>query len=945
MPTYVLPQTLVFQDFQIAPAVAANPLRAHISGGHAFLIRYSAADERDKGRLGYYDPDADTDYAWPNRPAGGIVDTGFVKVWMKDGLLQYFQDVIGSGSVITKAAGANNKIHSATVNFATNGSYARHSSLYDRDVKPGDIVKLRVQPTAEDPLTMWTYVKSLKGDNVSAEILAATKDTGNVATQSDSNTITKTAGAINCVSLAATTTGYNGLGVGVITETYTIKVTTGSIGGDYTTARLRVLSASGKDDVGAVTPAAAGSPFDLGTLGATATFSHADAGGCSTSADNDSVSAIDLIPGQEWTVLIHQAFTAPTPTASGDYDNDNDTTYIIEVTKGGLWAANPQIMVTTTNGVDLSGPTTVTNSATAVPAGSKGVLIAFSSTGLRKGDRYYIECTGIKEGPMRNIILGHNIPSTVADDTEVDLTLFIRNPLMQISQNREGFAPLHNWDTSETQITLNEGLIAYDESWTDEGVPLPLDVISVADQGYGVVYVEYRAWLSSLAHEVGTIYDVGDIDTLIPGVLDPANPLKWGVFKALSNANGTEVKFTAVVNPDVPSDWTDVLEILLGREDIYGLVPLTRNSIVTDAYQAHVGSMSSPEQGLWRVLWVNLEGRPVIPVVSNGSTIAGYISATTTDGELALATFSDDPDTTGNQYTIVQIPAGNAGFLQNGVRPGDIVRALFVGDGFGNFTWSEYIVDEVTSEDELRLLTGPAAPQTVPAKIEVWRNLTPTEEATQIGIEAGAWGDRRVRAIWPDQIESGGTIQEGFHLCAALAGLSSGILPHQGMTRLEIAGFTSALRTTSKFNRPQLDIMALAGTWIVTQDLSVTSGQLGKIFTRHAVTTGAYADINAREEMIIRNVDSISYRFKDNFEPFIGITNVTPSMESKLRFETLSLIEVLKSEAATIDLGGQLISAVIVRLSPHLTIADRFVLVLSIEVPVALNNFEIHLVL
>ena len=51
MATYVLPQVLVFQDFTTQPAVAANPLSAHIAGGHAYLVRESDEDEREFGNL------------------------------------------------------------------------------------------------------------------------------------------------------------------------------------------------------------------------------------------------------------------------------------------------------------------------------------------------------------------------------------------------------------------------------------------------------------------------------------------------------------------------------------------------------------------------------------------------------------------------------------------------------------------------------------------------------------------------------------------------------------------------------------------------------------------------------------------------------------------------------------------------------------------------------
>ena len=57
------------------------------------------------------------------------------------------------------------------------------------------------------------------------------------------------------------------------------------------------------------------------------------------------------------------------------------------------------------------------------------------------------------------------------------------------------------------------------------------------------------------------------------------------------------------------------------------------------------------------------------------------------------------------------------------------------------------------------------------------------------------------------------------------------------------------------------------------------------------------------------------------------------------------LIEALKRERATVQLGGQLIEGTIVRLAPHLTIRDRIVAVIDILVPYALNNLEIHLVI
>ena len=61
MATYVLPQVQVFQDFTVQPTVAANPLSAHISGGHAYLVRFDDANEKGFGNLGLYDNVSDKD--------------------------------------------------------------------------------------------------------------------------------------------------------------------------------------------------------------------------------------------------------------------------------------------------------------------------------------------------------------------------------------------------------------------------------------------------------------------------------------------------------------------------------------------------------------------------------------------------------------------------------------------------------------------------------------------------------------------------------------------------------------------------------------------------------------------------------------------------------------------------------------------------------------------
>jgi hypothetical protein len=191
--------------------------------------------------------------------------------------------------------------------------------------------------------------------------------------------------------------------------------------------------------------------------------------------------------------------------------------------------------------------------------------------------------------------------------------------------------------------------------------------------------------------------------------------------------------------------------------------------------------------------------------------------------------------------------------------------------------------------------------------------------------------------VWPDQVGSAGTLQPGFFLAAALAGLASGVVPHQGLTQVEVAGFDDYSRSYKLFNETQLNEMAEAGTWIVTQ------ARDGTPFTRHAVTTDNL-DLNRREEMIRRNVDSMSYLFLRRLRPYIGRTNATPGMVDYLANRVNEIISFLKSNGYTQELGSQLIDGRIRVLRVHPLLKDRIEIVLDLTVPAPLNNIELHLV-
>jgi hypothetical protein len=929
---YVKPSVEVFQDFSSVPQPLTEPLAAHLSGGHAQLIRYLEADEKAAGHLGQYAHAVDTAFDWPQRPAGGVVDQSYTKLFIDDALLAYWDSTDPTlGDTVTTVTGRTNRIRASATSFADNGAdYLHDAAFLDRGVKVGDVVRLRAT-VASVLHELCSYVAGFAAETIAAIVGSVSAASSNAGAASAYQHVNQLTGAVNCVSAAvAATSTYAGLADGHPTETYTIRVLQGSAGSDATTAVLRVTSASGTDDVPELSPAAFGAATAIGTRGAKLRF-HLIADSLS-SVDETAVAAgvapHDFVAGQEFQFVVRQNYTLPTVTAGSTYTGDADDTYLVEIYRG-KGDSNPQFTARTVRGQDVSTPTTISSTGAHYPVGTKGLTVNFSSLNLSRGDKWYIPVTAAKEGARRTLILGHNLPQAVLDNgaTAVSVELYIRKNV-EISANRTGFAPLTNFEQSTTELTVKSGIVAYDESYTDGGELVALPVHGRC--GYSQLYVQARYWLTDLAAEVTAVGSLGELDDIVSGALHPDNPLKYAASKALANANGVSVQLTAVCDPSDLEEWAAVLDLLDGRDGVYGLVPLTKDPAVWSLYQAHVETQSAPLVGHWRTLWLNGESIPTKQLVS---------AASSSDGAIVLAVVEDDPLTAGSQYTQVRVPTGNGRFVTNGVRAGDVVRYLYTTDGFGGATYTELVVDTVVNEDTLRLRVGLATPVAVAERLEIWRTLTAGEQAIELAA-AGGFSDRRVRFVWPDTVQADGTTVAGYHLCAALAALAGGVVPQQGLTHLEINGFTSTPRTNNTFSRAQLDVLAEGGVWIVTQD-----PVSGKIYTRHAVTTGDTADAVQREELITRNLDSMSFQFLRTLSPYIGVSNVTDSLLELLKAELNGKLRSLSSANYVASLGPQLISGTLVELRPDAVLRDRVIVAMDLTLPFPLNNVACHLVL
>ncbi len=348
---------------------------------------------------------------------------------------------------------------------------------------------------------------------------------------------------------------------------------------------------------------------------------------------------------------------------------------------------------------------------------------------------------------------------------------------------------------------------------------------------------------------------------------------------------------------------------------------MSSDRLVHDLIAAHCEAESGPENDRWRVCFVPLLAEP------NVARVKG------TTNTPKLASISADTSISGNP--IIVVTSTGATFITDGVEAGDEFRTAYTLNTAGESVYTPYVVDRIDAEDVLHLLAGPSVATITAQRFEIWHNNSKAEESAAVAAQAAAFGSKRVRAVWPATINEAGTVMEGYFLCAGLAGLASGVAPHQGLTRYPIQGFDAAPLTTPYFSPTNLDAMASSGVWIVEKNAA------GVIQTRHALTTDM-TDVDSREEMRTRNLDSMSFVFFARLEPFIGVTNVTPDALSYMKIEILSAIEVLKARNWTMVLGPQLIEGTIDSIAVG-DAADHVEVHLSLVGPFPDNNIDLHL--
>lgn len=925
------PSLTIRQKFAQQATATTQPLSAFIVGPNAFCRRYDQASEKANSLLGTYDPTGTLIsgsmqhlYTWPGRPVGSTVDLDFTRLFCDNAFLRYFQD---TSHAAVRPTAYRNRVKLSSKIWSSGNGYT--TNVGDRGVKVGDPVKISGLDAASAAFSLSTTVIGFVGEPIAATVSAVTQPSSNAPAGNASATITEGVdNTSNIASSFAMASNYSGNAGGIISETYTVEVITG---GTAANARLRVTSASGTDNQSSVTPATLGTATNIGTRGVKVTF--------------DEGSSTSFAVGDKWVLAVRMATAAITMTMGGTYVGDKDRTYIVEVVTGEMIADAhyPRVRVTSQDGSDTCPPIVIAPAGGFTPqanggstsdpfnVGSYGLTATFTtSNGLILGDKFIVTATAAKQGAKRTLVLAHDLPANIPDDTTaaLEIELYLKDsieiPRQAISSG------VFNWTAEATQIRVLAGITVYHDDWTVNGVLAALPIVSPT--GFGQIsqlYAQYRAWYAASSGLL-SIGPADDLDTILAGPTDPDNPLKYAVSLARGTAQGETLYFFSVGDPESDVGWKAAINAASRQKAPYGHVPLTLNQNILNLFHAHVQAYGAGEKkNFYRVLWVGSSFFQGGPVVS---------SANTSNHQVALATAEDGPDT-GTQYTLIRLSGTNADFLSMGVRPGDEIRYLFETDGWGNETYISRTVDQVLSATTLLVDVSVGGIEAVPKKIEVHRTYSASDLVTKYSDAAGVYSSDLVRYVVAPMVQIGSYLVESYYAAALLAGMRSANVPQQSLSTKAVAGVSSVLGL-DLLSDSDMDLMAGAGCAIVHyQD------ETNDVRIRHMVTSTSDSEIlPKREESMVSCRHVALFELVSTLRPYVANINLSSNLtnvQGQIFADITSVKKRLQVMYETEVLGGVIVDITDVQISVPPGLGDTLAISLTLDIAEPGNNITV----
>jgi hypothetical protein len=729
-------------------------------------------------------------------------------------------------------------------------------------------------------------------------------------------------GSTTGVTVQNTSTGYEGYNSrNILEDTYTVEVTTG---GNLAAARFAVSSQA------LAFPDRQVVALDAGDVLTVDNFNGND-------VKLDFTGTTNFTVGTKWTLGVRAAVTQVNPQANAadparGYTGPSDMVYKVFVERGGAFFDPTANNFATCARLVISASDVDTSSAvlpqlnTAFNVGSFGVVAKFTAAsnngGLITGDVYYIPVTSERLGRVRIVEFSEDMPDAMVNiATSWAAKLFLVQKSIQVPAVRDMVEGTTNWSIEENYITINSGITSYDNRLTAAGAPARLTVAKAS------LFVEHRDLLQDNINAIDSVRSLADVTTKL-GTVHPDNPLAQGVYDAVLNSNNMMVYFIGVESNDL-NGYTKAIKISEKSDKVYSFAPLTFDRVIQDAVVAHVNAYSTAEVGRWRIAWLSVKDAPTKVMYDLKE-----------DGTSYQATITDDPGVSGTQYKLVTMPG--AKFIEDGIRPNDRIRMNFRLNPDGKVIYDEYVVDTVRTQTSLTITRPLPSPISGLTKAQVVRVYTRSERANNVALIGGEYNNRRVRVVFPDTFKYGNVTKEGYFAAAGLAGLRSGVVPHQGLTNTEYLGADDLSKVVIEYTQDELNVMAEQGIWLITQEVVGATP-----YVRHQLTTDERS-LNTSEDSITTNVDSISYALKATLEPFIGRFNINPENLLVVRNAIVSQLTFRATSTWTVRAGNQLVSFTpkddILRLEQNATYKDRIDVEVRLNVPYPMNYINLKLI-
>jgi hypothetical protein len=716
--------------------------------------------------------------------------------------------------------------------------------------------------------------------------------------------------------------GYNSLGV--LSDTYTVTVTKS---GSVSDAEFSISSANG------VFTTKLGQKLVDGTL----TIDDDGVGGNEVYfefTEAEEGTDIAFVKGNAWSCSLQATVSPVTPVVDGDavYIGVSDVIYTIRVDKGGPFydgtnSATCARLSISSSDVDSSS-VVLPQENTLFNVGTRGVSVKFSTgtnnDGLILGDTYYVPATAEKLGAYTIVELSESLPSaTLSAASTITGELFLNQKSVQIAEIRDLLENTTNWEQEDSYITIKSGLTTFVPTLLNVSTGAPARLVITSAN----LYAEHRDLLQTYVNAIDSLRSLVDVEKKL-GKVHPDNPLALGVYDAVLNSANMIVYFIAVETNDL-SGYTKAIKISEKSDKVYSFVPLTFDRTIQDAVVSHVNAYSTPEVGRWRIAWLAAQ-----------DIKSEVLYSLKEDGSDYTATITDDTTVIGTQNRLVTIEG--AKFIDDGIRPNDTIRINFRLSAAGKVIYDEYTVDKVRTNTTLVIINSLSAPINSAIKVEVARNYTKSERANLIALRGGEYNNRRVRMVFPDTYVGGGFVKQGYFAAAGLAGLRSGVVPHQGLTNTEFLGAYDLSKVVVEFSSDELNTMAEQGIWIISQEVVGATA-----YVRHQLTTDE-SGLNTSEDSITTNVDNISYRLKHALSPFIGKYNVNEYNLLVIRENLIGLLYELASNTFTIRAGNQLTSFTpdtdLLKLQQNPVSKDKIDIEVRLNVPYPLNYINLKLI-